>query len=73
MKERIGEFLQANPVMAGLIFIIIGLIFLLFRLGKNNSFKMKDHRYISWRLLVKTWGVIVMFILMGLIIIINNI
>ena len=73
MFKDIGNFIEQNPIISGLIFISIGLIILIFRLGKNNSFNMKNHGLISWRLLVQTWGVIIMFILMGIIIILKNI
>lgn len=73
MIKEIGSFIEHNPIVSGLIFIAIGLIILLFRIDKNNSFKMKDYGLISWRLLVQTWGLIVMFILMGIIMILKNI
>jgi len=73
MIKEIGNFMEQNPIISGLIFIGIGLIALAFRLKRNNSFRMKDYGLISWRLLVQTWGLIVMFILMGIIIILKNI
>jgi|TARA_B110000090_G_scaffold207762_1_gene259913 hypothetical protein len=73
MYERIGEFIELNPLISGLIFIIVGMILLFYRLEKKNTFVMKDYGLISWRLLVQTWGLIIMLILCGLIIIFTNI
>lgn len=73
MVKEIGNFIEQNPIISGLILIAIGFMVLLFRIDKNNSFKMKDYGLISWRLLVQTWGLIVMFILMGIIMIVKNI
>lgn len=72
MIKDIGKFMEEHPLMSGFIFIAIGLIFLAFRLKGNNSFKMKDYGLISWRLLVQTWGLIILFILTGIIIIFKN-
>jgi len=73
MIKDIGNFMEHNPIISGLILIAIGLIILAFRIDKNNSFRMKDYGLISWRFLVQTWGLIIMFILMGIIMIFKNI
>lgn len=73
MFDEIGLFIETNPILSGVISILISVIFFIFRLGKNNSFKLRDHGVISWRLLVQTWGIVIMFFLMGIIIIIKNI
>ena len=72
MIKEIGNYMEQNSIISGLIFIGIGLVALAFRLKGNNSFRMKDYGLISWRLLVQTWGLIVMFILAGIIIILKN-
>lgn len=73
MIEEVFNSLEENPIVFGFILVAIGLIILLFRLDKKDSFKMKDHGLISWRLLVQIWSLIIMFILMGLIMIFKNI
>ncbi len=73
MIKEIGNFIEQNPIVSGFIFIGIGLIALAFSLKGNNSFRMKEYGLISWRLLVQTWGLIVMFILMGIILILKNV
>jgi len=73
MYKKIGRFIELNPFISGFIFIIIGIILLFFRLKKKNTFVMKDYSLISWRLLVQTWGLIIMLVLSGIIIILINI
>ena len=73
MYKKIGEFIELNPFISGFILIIIGIILLFYRLKKKNTFVMKDYGLISWKLLIETWGLIIMLILIGTIIILNNI
>jgi hypothetical protein len=47
MIKDIGNFMEHNPIISGLILIAIGLIILAFRIDKNNSFRMKDYGLIS--------------------------
>ena len=52
--------------------LVLGILWLLYQLGKKESFKMKDHGLGSWGAMVNTWGLIIMTILWGLILIIRN-
>ena len=73
MGETIGEFIEANTLIAGLISIVIGLVLLLFRIGKNNSLNFNKHKYISWQFFTRGWEVILILLIGGVILIAKSI
>ena len=72
MKMKIVEIIKDYPIVAGLVIMLLGLLLLLYQLDKKNTFDMNDYNLFSWKILVNTWGLIIMFIFGGLIIVINN-
>lgn len=72
MFKTIGTLINVYPISSGLIFISIGLVLLFFQLKKKQSSKMSDNGIIEWKLLVQTWGTIIMFGLIGVIIILKS-
>ncbi len=69
MKKRIIDFIITNPLITGLIFIIIGLILLTYQLNRKKPIRFKDSNILSWKGHVYTWAIILMSIIFGLILI----
>jgi hypothetical protein len=65
--------LNDYPIATGIYLIILGILLLLYRLGKKDSFKMKDYNIFSWKVLVNTWAVIIIILMMGLFLLTRNI
>lgn len=72
IKNLFLNILRDYPIASGMFMLVLGILWLLYQLGKKESFKMKDHGLGSWGAMVSTWGLIIMTILWGLIIIIRN-
>tara|TARA_R110002074_G_scaffold96401_9_gene209496 strand:- start:3881 stop:4111 length:231 start_codon:yes stop_codon:yes gene_type:complete len=73
IKNTLVSAFENYPVESGLLIMGIGIILVIFRLEKKNTFKMKDYGLIEWKLLVQTWGIAIMFILIAIILILKNI
>jgi hypothetical protein len=67
------NILNEYPLMSGISMIIIGIIWLLYRFRKTESYMMKDHGLASWKEMVNTWGVIVFLLVWGVILILRAI
>ncbi|MCX2680897.1 hypothetical protein OOZ15_13165 [Galbibacter sp. EGI 63066] len=71
-------FTEEHPLITGAIVLVLGILYLFFKLKSGNAFKvnkMKCHwweRY-SWRYQVYTWGIIILLIGGGLILIFKGI
>lgn len=72
MKEKIIQLIEDFPSISGLVLILLGLLLLLYQIGKKNTFNMDDYNEISWKFLVNVWAVIIIFIFGGLIILLNS-
>ena len=60
------------PLESGIVFLIIGITLLIFRLKQNNSFKMSEYNMMDWKELTYTWGLIIMSFIFGLLLIFKN-
>ena len=65
--------LEGYPIQSGLILIGLGVIALLFRLEKKNSFRMQDYSISEWRVLLSTWVLIFIMFMTGVVLILKNI
>ena len=72
MKDFFVDLLNGYPLTMGIIMIIVGSIWLVYKTHKKESFRMKDHGLFSWQVLIGSWGLIVFLILWGIILIIRN-
>ncbi len=70
--NRISTIIDNYPVFSGAGFLLVAVILTAYQLKKNNSFKMSDYGVLSWRSLVITWGLIVMSLIYGIILIFRN-
>ena len=71
-KNGIVYFIENYPTESGIVFMIIGILLLIYQLKKSNSFKMSKYNQISWKALIWTWGMILMSFTFGLILIFKN-
>ena len=67
MEKRIIDFIDTNPLISGLIFIIIGALILVYKLNKKDSVKFGDSNILAWRAHVFTLAIIIMLFIFGLI------
>lgn len=73
LKIGLIYIIEEYPFIAGIGFIILGIIVLINQLKGNNSFKMSDYNLLSWKGMVSTWAVILMSFIFGLILIFKSI
>lgn len=68
MKENIVNFIDENSTISALIFLIIGIVLLIFKLTSKEKLSFKKHNILSWKEYVYTWAVIIMSFTFALII-----
>ncbi|MER3317578.1 MAG: hypothetical protein RIB79_04740 [Allomuricauda sp.] len=54
IKDLLVSILNDYPMISGLVMIILGVFWWIYRLEKKESFGMKDHGLASWGELVST-------------------
>jgi len=69
----INDYISENPIISGIVFILIALILLAWRIYEKDTFRMKDYSIFSWKSLVNSWAVIFMLIIGGIFLIIRNV
>ena len=69
MKDEVVNFINDNQLESGIIFIIIGVSLLLYKLNMKDSINFKDSNVISWKGHIYLLAIIVMSIIFGLILI----
>ena len=72
MTDWVNNFIDEDPLITGLIFILIGVGYLIYKIDKGESFRMKDFSAGGWKALVNSWAIIFMLIIAGLIFIFRN-
>lgn len=71
--EFINEYVRENPIISGVIFFLIAIMLLAWRIYKKDTFRMKDYSIFTWKTLVSTWSVIFMLVIGGIFLIIRNV
>ncbi len=66
MKDKLNELMTEYPFYIGSLCLILGVSFLIYKINKKHSFKMKDFNVITWKLMVETWAFTLMLIMLGL-------
>jgi hypothetical protein len=66
MKDKFSELISEYPFYVGSFASILGVSYLIYKIGKRESFKMKDYSAASWKALVNSWALIFMLIMLGL-------
>ena len=72
IQEKILTLIDNYPLVSGGFFLFLGLSYLVYKVDKRESFKMKDYSAASWKALVNSWVVIFMLIIGGLFIIFRS-
>ena len=72
-KELIVDQMEKNPIEMGIIFILIGVVMLIYKLEKKQSWNSDRHTALSWKSFVNGWALLVMSFIFGMILIIKNI
>ena len=73
MMRYINDFIAENPIISGIIYFLIALMILAWRIYKKDSFRMKDYSIFTWKALVNSWAVILMLLVGGYFLIIRNV
>tara|TARA_R110002072_G_scaffold302065_1_gene483658 strand:- start:1742 stop:1960 length:219 start_codon:yes stop_codon:yes gene_type:complete len=66
MKNKLNELITEYPFYVGSFCLILGVVLLIYKISKEQSFRMKDYNVITWKLLVDTWVFILMLIMLGI-------
>lgn len=67
------KFIDEQPLLVACLSILISIILLIYRLRKNDTFRMKDYGLTEWRLMIRMWGLIVLLFMLGVYLITCNI
>ena len=73
MKDLITNFIKESPIESGLIFLIIGLVMLVFHINKKKSIKFWDSGLMEWRAYISYLSLMLMSFIFGIILIFKNI
>lgn len=65
MKSKLNEIMTEYPFYVGSFCLILGVSLLIYKVGKKESFRMKDYNVITWKVLVDTWAFVIMLIMLG--------
>jgi len=66
MKSTLNELMVEYPFYIGSFCLLLGIGLLIYKIGKRESFRMKDYNVITWKVLVDTWAFVLMLIMLGL-------
>jgi hypothetical protein len=66
MIVKLSELMTEYPFYIGSLCLILGVSFLIYKISKKKSFKMKDYNVMSWKAMVNSWAFIIMLIVLGL-------
>ncbi len=71
--EFINEYVRENPIASGVIYFLLAIMLLAWRIYEKDSFRMNKYSIFTWKTLVSTWTVIFMLIIGGIFLIIRNV
>ncbi|PIV51177.1 MAG: hypothetical protein COS19_02160 [Flavobacteriaceae bacterium CG02_land_8_20_14_3_00_34_13] len=66
MKEILTEYLTEYPFYVGSLFLILGVSYLIYKIAKNESFKMKDYSAAGWSGLINSWVFALLLVIIGI-------
>lgn len=66
IKEKILHLIESYPIYMGGLFLFVGIAYLLYKIYKRESFKMKDYDVMNWKAMVNSYAFIFMLIIAGL-------
>ena len=66
MKTKFSDLISEYPFYSGSICLILGILYLIYKVYKKESFNMKGYNVAGWRAFVNSWALILILIIMGL-------
>jgi hypothetical protein len=72
LKDFFVNTIDTYPIYSGITFLILGILIIVYQIKKNEVFNMNKHGLASWKAFVNTWGVAIILVLWGVILIIRN-
>ena len=72
IQEKIVDLIDSYPLLTGGLFLFLGLAYLIYKIDKRESYKMKDYDVMSWKAMVNSYALIFMLIIAGLFIIFRS-
>ena len=69
VQEKILYLIDSYPLFIGGLFLILGLVYLIYKIDKRESYRMKDYDVMNWKAMVNSYTLIFMLIIAGLFII----
>ena len=72
IQEKILHLIDSYPLFIGGLFLFLGLAYLIYKIDKKESYKMKDYDVMSWKAMVNSYALIFMLIIAGLCIIFRS-
>ncbi|MBB6682468.1 hypothetical protein H4O20_13540 [Aequorivita sp. 609] len=66
MKEKLTQYLTEYPFYVGSLFLILGISYLIYKIAKKESFKMKDHSAAGWKGLINSWAFAILLVIIGI-------
>lgn len=73
MKKIIVDFMESNPIIAGIIFLIIALILFVYQINKKEKYNLwSPHGLMSWKEMVGVWALILMSVIFAIILFFRN-
>ena len=72
IEEKILHLIDSYPLFIGGLFLFLGLAYLIYKIEKRESFKMKDYDVMSWKAMVNSYALIFMLIVAGIFIILRS-
>ncbi|GAA4327481.1 hypothetical protein GCM10023115_24580 [Pontixanthobacter gangjinensis] len=72
IEDFITTLIYDYPLYTGGLILIFGVIGLLYKIYKNESFKMKDYSTSGWKGMINSYVFIILLIVLGASLIISN-
>ena len=65
MDKKIGDFISENPELSGVIFIVLGILLLIYNLKRKDGFNFEDFGFLSWQAFLSLWILTLLFLILG--------
>lgn len=66
MKKELIKFIEKEPIIFGIIALLIALVITFFNLKKESK-SFSEHSIFSWKVFINSWAIVVMLLAFALI------
>lgn len=70
--DFIEDYIDLDPLLSGVILILISVIWITIMIGRKTSFRMKDYSAMSWKVILSQLLILSLLFIRGIILIIRN-